>query len=295
MVCKREKKEYEMRYIVSASYEDAVKSMSELSVEGGRQGIPASLEARLSFNDWDALSNGGDDELNPGFGVGALEGWKAEDYNPDDDWYWDEAVLNVFDTYDRIKQVYGVEGATDQVRASLPASTLYTLSATEALAFIKEGFSALPKGYFVRMSQESFLKNSDFTVAWITRMGGRIALFKVSDMGAVKDAAGSRGIVDSVRVAGGMLLAPSEPIRLGYCGEASDKYFFMDDYLIGDELSVPLDSVVLRRAKPTVGKTERSGSSKKGQSGGSAKSAPRLSAKERQAAMLARFMRGGRK
>ena len=284
-----------MRYIVEASYEDAVKSMSELSVEGSRPGIPASLEARLSFNDWDVLSNGGDDELNLGFGVGALEGWKTEDYSPDDDWYWDEAVLNVFDTYDRIKQVYGPEGATGRVRASLPASTLYTVSATEALAFIKEGFSALPKGYFVRMSQESFLKNSNFTVAWTTRMGGRIVLFKVNDMGAVKDAAGSRGIVDSVRVAGGMLLAPSKPIRLGYCGEASDKYFFMDDYLIGDELSVPLDSVVLRRAKSTVGKTERSGSSKKGQSGGSAKSAPRLSAKERQAAMLARFMRGGRK
>lgn len=289
-----------MRYIVEASYEDAVKSMSELSgpAEGGaRPGIPASLEARLSFNGWDVLSNGGDDTLNPGFGVGALEGWKAEDYNPDDDWYWDEAVLNVFDTYDRIKQVYGSEeaGTGDKARASLPASTLYTVSATEALAFIKEGFSALPKGYFVRMSQESFLKNSDFTVAWITRMGGRIALFKVTDMGVVKDAAESRGIIDGVRVAGGMLLAPSEPIRLGYCGEASDRYFFMDDYLIGDELSVPLDSVVLRRAKPTVGKTERSGSSKKGQSGGSAKSAPRLSAKERQAAMLARFMRGGRK
>ena len=174
--------------------------------------------------------------------------WLSSEYNRGEDWYWSDAVLHVenSDTCD----VQGV---------------LYTVTPEEALRHLKEGLPV--QGVFLRISEERYLKNANFTEHWIAA-GGKIAIEGIEHEADLLAEVNARGQSKSVHMVGGYLMIPTGDVALGYYGEPQSRFFFMDDYLIGEELWVDFDDVELRpkqlSAKSTSAKSgKKSGGTKK--------------------------------
>lgn len=174
--------------------------------------------------------------------------WLSSEYDRGEDWYWSDAVLHVenSDTCD----VSGV---------------LYTVTPEEALRHLKEGLPV--QGVFLRISEERYLKNANFTEHWIAA-GGKIAIEGIEREADLLAEVAERGQSKSVHMVGGYLMIPTGEVALGYYGEPQSKFFFMDDYLIGEELWVDFDDVELRpkqlSAKSTGAKSgKKSGGTKK--------------------------------
>lgn len=169
--------------------------------------------------------------------------WLSSEYDKNEDWYWSDAMLHVenSDTCD----IPGV---------------LYTLTPEEALRHLKEGLPV--KGVFLRISEKRYLKNADFTGHWIAA-GGKVAVDDIEDESGLLAEVESRGQSKSVRMVGGYLMIPTGGVALGYYGEPQSKFFFMDDYLIGEELKVPFDEVELRLKQSTSSGKAKSGEGRK--------------------------------
>lgn len=195
------------------------------------------LEARLKVEEG-ILSKEGADSL--------FDKWLSSEYDQGEDWYWSDAVLHVenSDTCD----VPGV---------------LYTVTPEEALRHLKEGLPT--KGVFLRISEGRYLKNANFTEHWIAA-GGKVAVEGITGESNLLAEVKSRNQSKSVRMVGGYLVIPTDDVALGYYGEPQSKFFFMDDYLIGEELTVSFDEVELRPKKLTVSGKAKSGGGKKAKS-----------------------------
>lgn len=195
------------------------------------------LEARLKVEEG-ILSKERADSL--------FDKWLSSEYDQGEDWYWSDAVLHVenSDTCD----VPGV---------------LYTVTPEEALRHLKEGLPT--KGVFLRISEGRYLKNANFTEHWIAA-GGKVAVEGITDEANLLAEVKSRNQSKSVRMVGGYLVIPTDGVALGYYGEPQSKFFFMDDYLIGEELTVSFDEVELRPKKLTVSGKAKSGGGKKAKS-----------------------------
>lgn len=167
--------------------------------------------------------------------------WLSSEYDREEDWYWSDAMLHVenSDTCD----VQGV---------------LYTVTPEEALRHLKEGLPV--QGVFLRISEERYLKNANFTEHWIAA-GGKIAIEGIEREADLLAEVDARGQSKSVHMVGGYLMIPTGDVALGYYGEPQSKFFFMDDYLIGEELDVNFDDVELRPKQMVV---KSSGSKKPG-------------------------------
>ena len=120
-------------------------------------------------------------------------------------------------------------------------------------------------------------------------------------MEAIEDEAGllaevkSRNQTKSVRMVGGYLMIPTDGVALGYYGEPQSKFFFMDDYLIGEELTVSFDEVELRPKKLVVSGKAKSGGGKKSTGAKSTSSAKsKASSKNARKMAMLRLMLGNK-
>lgn len=230
----------------------------------------SALEARLKVEEG-ILS-----EEEPG---SLFDKWLSSEYDKNEDWYWSDAVLHVenSDTCD----VQGV---------------LYTVTPEEALRHLKEELPV--QGVFLRISEERYLKNANFTEHWVAD-GGKIAIEGIEREADLLAEVNARGQSKSVHMVGGYLMIPTDDIALGYYGEPQSKFFFMDDYLIGEELGVDFNDVELRPKQLTVKSTsaksgKKSGGTKKpaGISTGGAKGKGKASSKNLRKMAMLRLMMG---
>ena len=198
--------------------------------------------------------------------------WLSSEYDKDEDWYWSDAVLHVEDS-----DTCAVPGV------------LYTMTPAKALQHLKEGLSA--KGVFLRISEEQYFRNANFIEHWIAA-GGKIAVEAIEDEAGLLAEVKSRNQTKSVRMVGGYLVIPTDGVALGYYGEPQSKFFFMDDYLIGEELTVSFDEVELRPKKLVVSGKAKSGGGRKSM-GAKSTSSSAKSKNARKMAML-RLMLGNK-
>lgn len=247
-----------MKYIVNIN-ENKLKEL-ELPKSG--------FEARLKVEEG-ILSEEGSDSL--------FDKWLSSEYDKNEDWYWSDAVLHVENS-----------GTCD-----VPG-VLYTVTPEEALRHLKEGLPV--QGVFLRISEERYLKNANFTEHWVTA-GGKIAVEDVEREADLLAEVESRGQSKSVHMVGGYLMIPTGDVALGYYGEPQSKFFFMDDYLIGEELSVSFDDVEIR-PKSTSAKSggAKSGGAKSGgtksTSSGAKKTTKGISSKNLRKMAMLRLMMG---
>lgn len=201
--------------------------------------------------------------------------WLSSEYDKNEDWYWSDAVLHVENS-----DTCGVPGV------------LYTVTPEEALRHLKEGLPV--QGVFLRISEERYLKNANFTEHWV-EAGGKIAIEGIERVADLLAEVNARGQSKSVHMVGGYLMIPTGDVALGYYGEPQSKFFFMDDYLIGEELGVAFDDVELR-TKPMTAKSggAKSGGAKsaKSASSGAKKTAKGISSKNLRKMAMLRLMMG---
>lgn len=226
----------------------------------------AGFEARLKVEEG-ILSKEGADSL--------FDKWLSSEYDKNEDWYWSDAVLHVEDS-----DTCDVPGV------------LYTMTPTKALQHLKEGLPA--KGVFLRISEEQYFRNANFIEHWVAA-GGKVAVEAIEDEAGLLAEVKSRNQTKSVRMVGGYLVIPTDDVALGYYGEPQSKFFFMDDYLIGEELTVSFDEVELRPKKLVVSGKAKSGGGRKSTGAKSTSSAKsKASSKNARKMAMLRLMLGNK-